>query len=415
MIPESATLAINTRIQAKLDAGESVLHLGFGEAGLPVLPAVAEVLASAAGRNAYGPVVGSASAREAAAGYLERRGLPTDPDQIIFAPGSKALLFALVATLPGDVILPTPSWVSYAAQAVMMGRRVIPVPIPAATGGIPDPDLFDALVTRARADGADPRTLIVTTPDNPTGTVPPGDLIKQVCEVAERHGVGVVSDEIYRDLAAPDHEVVSPASVLPDRTVITCGLSKAMALGGYRIGFARVPDGELGRRLRPELVGVASEVWSSLATPMQAVAEYVLAEPIEVRDHVRASRRLHHAVASAVHEEFVAIGAECRRPTGAFYLYPDLTGLRLRLEGRGVTTDVDLTELLLDEYGVGVLAGSAFGDDPTGWRFRVATSLLYGRTDEERWAALRSDDPLELPWIAASLAQLREALTALAA
>jgi aspartate aminotransferase len=415
MIPESATLAINTRIQAKLDAGESVLHLGFGEAGLPVLPAVTEVLASAAGHNSYGPVVGSASAREAAAGYLDRRGIPTEPDQIVLAPGSKALLFGLVATLPGDVILPTPSWVSYAAQAALMGRQVIPVPIPAASGGIPDPDLFDTAVTRARADGADPRTLIVTTPDNPTGTVPPGDLVKQVCEVAEHHGVVVVSDEIYRDLAGPDHEVVSPASLSPDRTVITCGLSKAMALGGYRIGFARLPDGELGRRLRPELVGVASEVWSSLATPMQAVAEYVLAEPIEVRDHVRASRRLHQTVASAVHEEFVAIGAVCRRPTGAFYLYPDLTALRPRLEERGVSTDVDLTELLLDEYGVGVLAGSAFGDDPAGWRFRVATSLLYGRTDEERWTALRRDDPRELPWIAASLAQLRRALTALAA
>jgi aspartate aminotransferase len=319
----------------------------------------------------------------------------------------------LVAALPGDVILPTPSWVSYAAQAALMGRRVIPVPIPDATGGIPDPELFDAAVTRARAEGADPRTLIVTTPDNPTGTVPPGDLVKQMCEVAERHGVVVVSDEIYRDLA--EAEVVSPASLSPDRTVITCGLSKAMALGGYRIGFARLPDGELGRRLRPELVGVASEVWSSLASPMQAVAEYVLADPVEVRDHVRASRRLHQTVASAVHEEFVAIGAACRRPTGAFYLYPDLTVLRPRLEERGVSTDVDLTELLLEEYGVGVLAGSAFGDDPAGWRFRVATSLLYGRTEEERWTALRSDDPRELPWIADSLARLRRALTALAA
>jgi aspartate aminotransferase len=125
-------------------------------------------------------------------------------------------------------------------------------------------------------------------------------------------------------------------------------------------------------------------------------------------------RRLHHTVVSAVHAEFAAIGAACRRPTGAFYLYPDLSSLRPRLEQRGVSTDVDLTELLLEEYGVGVLAGSAFGDDPAGWRFRVATSLLYGRTDEERWTALRSDDPLGLPWIAASLAQLREALAAFA-
>ena len=415
MIQESATLAIDGRIRARQAAGEPVLHLGFGEAGLPVHPAVAEVLASAAGRNSYGPVAGALDVRRAAAGYLERRGLPTDPDQIVLAPGSKALLFALIATLPGDVVLPCPSLVSYAAQAALVDRRVISVPIPESAGGVPDPMLLDEAVGRARSDGLDPGILVVTMPDNPTGTVPPGDLVEAVCEVARRHGLVIVSDEIYRDLAWPGHEVVSPAGLAPDRTAVTTGLSKAMALGGYRIGFARLPDGEWGRRLRPDVVGMASEIWSSLAGPMQAVAEYVLDEPDAVVDHVRGSRRLHQTVAAAVHGEFAAIGAECRPPSGAFYLYPDLSSLRLRLGERGISTGFDLTESLLDDYGVGVLAGEAFGDDPKAWRFRVATSLLYGRTDEERWQALRSADPLALPWIADALTQLRTALTAFAA
>jgi aspartate aminotransferase len=415
VIPESPTLAINTRIQAKLAAGEPVLHLGFGEAGLPVLPEVTEVLAAAADRNAYGPVAGSMRAREAAAGYLDRRGIPTDPGQILLAPGSKALLFGVMAALPGDVVLPRPSWVSYAAQAAVLGHRVISVPIPESVGGVPDPESLDAVIARARREGADPRVLITTMPDNPTGTVPPGDLVKQVVEVADRHDLTIVSDEIYRDLAWPGHEVVSPASLTPDRTVITSGLSKAMALGGYRIGYARLPDGSHGARLRPDLLGVASEVWSSLAAPMQSVAGYVLEEPTEVVDHVRASRRLHRTVAAAVYDAFVAIGADCRPPSGGFYLYPGLAALRPRLYGRHeIGSDTDLTELLLERHGVGVLAGSAFGDDPTQWRFRVATSLLYGADDDQRWAALRSAAPLELPWIAAALTQLRRALTALA-
>jgi aspartate aminotransferase len=413
VIQESATLAINGRIQAKLAAGEPILHLGFGEAGLPVLPAVTEALESAAGRNAYGPVAGSLDARRAAAGYLGRRSLPTDPGQVVLAPGSKALLFALVAALPGDVVLPRPSWVSYAAQAALVDRRVISVPIPESAGGVPDPARVDEAVGRARREGLTPGILVVTLPDNPTGTVPPGDLVEQVCEVADRHGLVIVSDEIYRDLAWPGHEVVSPAGLAPERTVVTSGLSKSMALGGYRIGYARLPDGELGERLRPELVGVASEVWSSLAAPMQAVAEYVLDEPAAVVDHVRVSRRLHQTVATAVHREFAAIGAACRPPSGAFYLYPDLSSLRPRLADRGVSSGADLTELLLDDHGVGVLAGEAFGDDPKAWRFRVATSLLYGRTDEERWEALGSEDPLALPWIADALAHVRRALTAL--
>ena len=106
VLSQSPTLAANERVQAKLAAGEDVLHLAFGEAGLPVLPAVAERLTEGAGRNGYGPVAGSAEAREAAAGYFERRGLPTDPGRIVFAPGSKPLLFALLQALPGDVVLP---------------------------------------------------------------------------------------------------------------------------------------------------------------------------------------------------------------------------------------------------------------------------------------------------------------------
>src|SRR6476469_10656046 len=109
--PPSPTLATNERVQARLAAGVPVLHLAFGEAGLPVLPSVAERLGAAAGENSYGPVAGSSAVRAAAAGYFERRGLPTGPEQTLLAPGSKALLYALLCVLPGDVVLPRPSWV----------------------------------------------------------------------------------------------------------------------------------------------------------------------------------------------------------------------------------------------------------------------------------------------------------------
>src|SRR3954452_14369069 len=116
-LQQSPTLAANERVQAKLAAGEDVLHLAFGEAGLPVLPAVAERLGGGAGRNGYGSVAGSAEARAAAAGYFERRGLPTDPGRIVFAPGSKPLLFALLQALPGEVVLPAARWGGYGAPA----------------------------------------------------------------------------------------------------------------------------------------------------------------------------------------------------------------------------------------------------------------------------------------------------------
>lgn len=413
MIPHSATLAINEKINLRRSAGRSVIHLGFGEAGLPVLPAIADALASAAGENGYGPVMGSERVREAVAGYFGRRGLPTAAGQVVLAPGSKALLYAALAALPGDVVLPVPSWVTYAAQAELTGKRVVGVPIPAAAGGVPDPDLLEPAVAAARAAGADPRILVLTLPDNPTGTSAGADLVRQVCELAERHDLTIVSDEIYRDLTFDPDQHLSPAALLPERTVVTGGLSKSMALGGWRIGFARTPDGAAGRTLTEHIVGIASEVWSSLAAPMQVAAAFALDESPVVTDHLAASRRLHAAVVKAVHGVFIRAGAHCRPPDAAFYLYPDLEPLRPVLAERGIDTGAALAGHLLDEHGVAVLAGEHFGDDVKALRFRVATSLLYGRTTEQRWAALRSADPVSLPWIADALNQLAAALAAL--
>jgi aspartate aminotransferase len=403
VIPPSATLAANERVQAKLAAGEPVLHLAFGEAGLPVLPAVAERLAEGAGRNAYGPVAGSAAAREAAAGYFARRNLPTDAGQIVFAPGSKPLLFALLQALPGDVVLPVPCWVSYAAHAAIAGKRVIGVPIGEAAGGVPDPAHLRAALAEATGVGARPGVLVLTMPDNPTGTVASAAVVREVAEIAEAANLLIVCDEIYRDLAHEPGAFRSPAEFLPARTFVTTGLSKCMALGGWRVGLVRLADGPLGEEAGAALGGLASEIWSALAAPMQHAAEYVLSEPPEVVEHVAASRRLHRAVTTAAYEVVVASGAACRPPGGAFYLYPDFSGRRF-------SSGAEFADHLLEERQVAVLAGEAFGDDPAALRVRMATSLLYGADDEQRLEALRSDDPTALPWIAEALERLRDGL-----
>ena len=187
-----------------------------------------------------------------------------------------------------------------------------------------------------------------------------------------------------------------------------------MSVGGWRIGFARMPDSRLGTDVRAALTGVASEVWSSLAGPMQHVAEYVLAEPPEVVEHVTRSRLLHRRTSVAAYEKVVAAGIECRPPQAAFYLYPDLEPLRPQLAELGVTGANELADLLLERFHIAVLTGTAFGDSPTALRFRMATSLLYGRSDEERWRALGSDDPTALPWIRGALDSLGAALESLA-
>lgn len=132
----SPNLALNQIVAERQAAGERIVHLGFGESRLPAFGPLMDRLAAGAVRNAYGPVAGSPGVREAVAGYFGRRRLPTGPDQIVVAPGSKPLLMALDLTVPGDVLLPRPAWNTYAPQAGWR-REPIAVPIPRSAAGCP--------------------------------------------------------------------------------------------------------------------------------------------------------------------------------------------------------------------------------------------------------------------------------------
>ncbi|GHH45261.1 aminopeptidase [Streptomyces candidus] len=413
----SPNLALNEQVARLRADGRAIVHLGFGESRLPAFGPLVEQLCAGAGRNAYGPVAGSPDALASTAGWFARRGLPTDPDQVMLGPGSKPLLMALNLVLPGDVLLPRPCWNSYAPQARLAGKRVWGVPIPVSCGGIPDPAALRTTIGRARREGGDPRIVVLTLPDNPTGTLAGADLVREVCAVAEAEDLTIVSDEIYRDVMhVPDAPFLSPAEVVPHRTVVTTGLSKSLAVGGWRVGALRVPPGDdAGRRLREGLIGVASDMWSTLSGPLQQVAAYAFADPPEIRARLAASARLHGAVARAVHAAVVAAGAHCRPPTGAFYVYPDFEPVRAALRLRGVNDSASLARHLLDELGLAVLAGHLLGDDPQALRFKAATSMLYGETAEEQEAALGAEDPLALPHVADTLIRVEEGFAKLTA
>jgi aspartate aminotransferase len=408
----SATLAINEETERRRAAGLPVLALGFGEAGLPVHPDLVEALSRAGGRGSYGPVAGIEPLREAAAGYWTRRRLPTDPSQVVAGPGSKSLLYALLHAADGAVVVPRPSWVTYAAQAALLGRSVVHVSTRPGQGGVPDPARLEDAVSRTHRPGLSVGTIVLTLPDNPTGTLAGEATVRAVCEVAERHDLLIISDEIYRDLVHDDTTpYLSPAEVAPERTVVTTGLSKSLAVGGWRIGMARFPAGRRGQRLLAAVTGIASELWSAPAHPVQEAAAWALTEPAALRDRVRLSRQLHGRVARAAAEELRVAGATLAAPQAGFYVYPDLEPHRERLRVvRGVNGGTDLARTLLDGPGIATLAGCEFGEPEHSLRLRVATSMTYGSTPEQRETALQSTDPGSLPWVAQALAQLRDGL-----
>jgi aspartate aminotransferase len=412
LVPVSATLAANEVLATRRRAGQPVLPLAFGESGLPVHRRLRAELASASGLGAYGPVAGLPALREAAAGYWTRRGTPTDPDRVVAGPGSKALLFGLLLALGADVAMPRPSWVSYAAQARLTGLAPHFVPAVPGEAGICDPAALDQAVGAARAAGRRIGAVLMTLPDNPTGRVASPEAVRELCAAARRHDLILVSDEIYRDLihdtATP---FLSPASVAPERTVVTTALSKSMSVGGWRLGVARMPDGLAGQVLRGRLSGIASEIWSAAPAPVQQAAAVAFAEPPELAEYVSHARRLHAAVAREAARVFAAAGVRVAPPQAAFYLYPDFGPLRAHLADKHeITTGADLAALLLERYGAGTLPGSAFGDDPAALRLRVATGLLYGDSEGQRETALAAPDPVRLPWIGAAISRLAEIL-----
>ncbi|HXF20337.1 MAG TPA: aminotransferase class I/II-fold pyridoxal phosphate-dependent enzyme, partial [Streptosporangiaceae bacterium] len=240
--------------------------------------------------------------------------------------------------------------------------------------------------------------------------------VRALCAVAREHDLIIISDEIYRDLVHdPGLELTSPVEAAPERTVLTTALSKSLALGGWRIGVARMPDSSTGRALRDRLIGIGSEIWSAPALPIQQAAALAFREPAPLAERVSRSRRLHAAVAAAVAGRFAAAGLTVPAPQAAFYVYPDFAPWREHLRSsRGLATGPELAGHLLQRYGMGVLPASAFGEGEHVLRMRVATGLLYGETAEQQEAALESADPVALPWIAAALSRIDAILADLA-
>ena len=410
-VPVSATLAANEILARRRLLGQPVLPLAFGEAGIPVHPLLRAELAAAACHGGYGPVAGLPALRAAVAGYWTRRGLPTSPDAVVAGPGSKPLLFAVLLAIGTDVAVPRPSWVSYAAQARLAGLAACFVPAAPGEGGVCDPGALEEAVLAAARAGRPIRSVVATLPDNPTGTLASPRAVRELCAVAERHDLIIISDEIYRDLVHdPATPFLSPAAVAPGRTVVTTALSKSLAVGGWRIGAARLPDGPLGQSITERLRGVGSEIWSAPAVPVQHAAAVGFSEPPELAQRVARSRSLHAAVARAIAGRCAAAGLSVPPPQAAFYVYPDFAPWREPLARRGISTGEELSRHLVERYGAGSLPASAFGEEPEALRLRLATGLLYGDTDEQRQAALDSADPLRLPWIAAALTAFEDML-----
>ncbi|CAL9366522.1 hypothetical protein SUDANB6_00772 [Streptomyces sp. enrichment culture] len=378
------------------------------EDGLPVPLELSGVLAAAASRTAGEPVGGGPALREAACGHWSRRGLSCEPEAVAAAPGTPALLLALTAALGGDVLVPRPCAAWWGPYARLLGRPAFHVATPAECGGVPDPYALLETVRRVRAEGGDPRLLVLSVADDPTATVAPPELLHETVEAAAGEGLHLVSDETWRDTLHDPHDTVllSPAEMLPERVTVVTDLTGALLPAGWPAALARFPASAAGDGLHARVLDVLTALDARVAAPVAAAAEYALTEPEPVTAHRAAAVRLHARVAAAAHRAVVAAGALALPPRAGRHLYADLGPLRDALAGHGVGDAQDLEDFLTARLGMPAPGGHRFGDDLGALRVRLSTGPLLGATDDERAQCLTSPAPLELP-------QVRRALTTL--
>ena len=388
-LPKSATLAINERSLALLRQGKAVYRFGLGQSPFPVPGTVVNALKASAHEKDYLPVEGLWELREAVAAFHRRvDGVDVAADGVVIGPGSKELMFLTQLAFGGALVLPTPCWVSYGPQARIAGRPVERIVTQAEarwrlTGA--------QLSAHCLAHGARPRLLILNYPGNPDGDTYSASELEDIAIAARRHGVIVLSDEIY-GLTHHRGAHVSIARFYPEGTIISGGLSKWCGAGGWRLGTMAFPTRL--RWLQSALASAASESYTSVSAPIQHAAIVAFDYGDDIQRYLQHSQRVLRVLAGEITGRLRAAGLDLQTPTGAFYLWLDFSQHAAALARRGIVDGPSLCERLLEDTGVALLPGVAFERTEDELSARLAYVDFDGDAALTLSAAHASDDAL---------------------
>ena len=373
-VKPSPTIAVSTKAAEMKAAGKDVIGLGAGEPDFdtPDNIKAAAIQAINDGKTKYTAPDGIPELKKAICAKFKREnGLDYVPSQVSVGTGGKQILYnALMATLnPGDeVVIPAPYWVSYPDMVLLAGGKPVIAEASMQTGYKLTPDQLEAAIT--------PKTkwFIFNSPSNPTGAGYSREELKALTDVLLRHPhVWVMTDDMYEHLAYGDFEFCTPAEVEPqlyDRTLTCNGVSKAYAMTGWRIGYAAGPE---------KLIAAMRKIQSQSTSNPSSISQWAAVEALNGTQDFLATNnevfvRRRDLVVGMLNE---AEGIVCPTPEGAFYVYPSIAGLigKTTANGTLIENDEVFATALLEETGVAVVFGAAFGLSPN---FRVS----YATSDE---------------------------------
>ena len=342
--------------------GKTIVHLEIGEPDFdtPATIRAAAIRAIEEGFTHYGPSAGLPEVRESIAGYISKdRGLPVTMDQVVVTPGGKPVLtFAVLACVdPGDeVIVPNPGFPIYESAVRFAGGTVVNLPLREDRDfrfGAAD---IEPLLTKKT------KMLILNSPHNPTGSVLAPKDLDEIAALVRGRDIFVLSDEIYsKILYDGTHETIATRPDMAERTILLDGFSKTYAMTGWRLGY-----GVMNPTLAKHVARLATNVYSCATSFVQRAAPTALNGPQDDVHTMLAEFRKRREV---ILEGLNAIpGVRCRKPAGAFYVFPNVTALGMKSN--------QVQEALLEEAGVAALSGTAFGSNGEGYvRFSYANSI----------------------------------------
>jgi aspartate aminotransferase len=365
----SPTLAIN-ELSKKLNAnGRTVHSMGLGQSPFPVPVPVVEALKMHAHEKDYLPVKGLETLRQAVAHYHRNKDkVDIKPKNVLIGPGSKELMFILQLVYYGDIILPTPCWVSYAPQAKIVGRNIKLIPTTFEDKWLISHNQLDAFL-ESEKDPDKPRLLVLNYPSNPVGVTYSPEGLKKLARVAKKHNMIILSDEIYGPLHFKGNHV-SIAQYYPEGTIISSGLSKWCGAGGWRLGTFAFPKNF--DWLIDNMAVVASETYTSVSAPIQYAAVRAFRGGILIERYLQHVRRILEHLGNRCTDLLQQAGIRVHAPEGAFYLFPDFSPLSDKMKEKGITHGHQLCERLLQETGVAMLPGEAFQCPPGTLTARLA-------------------------------------------
>lgn len=387
-VSPSATLAVDSKAKAMKAAGIDVVVFGAGEPNFPTPEPIVEVAAAAVVNPAnykYTPTAGLPELREAVAKKVLRdSGFEVTPEQVVVTNGGKQAVYESFQLLLNDgdeVIVPTPYWTSYTEMVKLAGGK--PVTVFAGADVNFEPNIAD--IEAARTEHT--KAIVVTTPNNPTGAVWSEKTIRDIANWALEHNIWVISDEIYEHLTYDGVHTSYIGAVVPEireQLIMLNGVAKTYAMPGWRVGWMVAPErvAKAASKLQGHMTSNVNNIAQRAATaavggPLNAVAD--------MRDAFDVRRR---AIVDSLNE---IDGVYCPMPKGAFYAFPDISGLLNRPIGpnkQTFTTSADLAAALLEEGHVAAVPGEAFGA-PGYLRFSYAVAddqITEGMRRFKEWA-----------------------------